>query len=145
MRWILGVFLLVVETIVVLFAIAVSCEATEPVAALQLRGVVVDVYDGDTVTVEFKLLARVRLLDCWAPEIKTTDANEKRRGLNARDFLKGMADKKPVVVVVPLDEANRLDDLFTFGRLLGHIYLRGEDESLSEKMRTAGHATASKQ
>ena len=37
---------------------------------LTLPGNVLDVHDGDTVTVEVKRTLRIRLLDCWAPELR---------------------------------------------------------------------------
>jgi len=39
------------------------------------------VVDGDTITVELKIPVRVRLLDCWAPETRTKDAEEKKKGI----------------------------------------------------------------
>ena len=105
---------------------------------------VVEVYDGDTVTVEFTLRARVRMLDCWAPEVRSRNADEKGRGLAAKEYLKQLAEGRRGVLTVPL-QGERLDDLFTFGRLLGHIHLTGDDESLSEQMVREGHATTTKQ
>lgn len=134
----------VLLAIALVFLVAGVAKADEPTASLQLRSRVVDVYDGDTITVEFKLQARVRLLDCWAPEVRTRDNDEKIKGLAARDYLKSIAEGRDGVLVIPLDGANRLDDLFTFGRLLGHYYIKDDEKSLAKRMREAGHATREK-
>ena len=39
---------------------------------------VVSVQDGDTITVEFSFRANIRLKDCWAPETRTKDEEEKK-------------------------------------------------------------------
>ena len=49
---------------------------------------VVQVYDGDTVVVEITKRVRVRLLDCWAPEVRTKDKAEKQKGYASKDHLK---------------------------------------------------------
>ena len=49
----------------------------QPPLGLTAQCKVLDVYDGDTVTVEVRTIARVRLLDCWAPEVRTKDVAEK--------------------------------------------------------------------
>jgi len=43
-------------------------------ARLVLPCAIVEVYDGDTITVRLTLDLRVRMLDCWTPEIRTRDA-----------------------------------------------------------------------
>lgn len=105
---------------------------------------VVEVYDGDTMTLRVTTDIRVRLVDCWAPEIKTKDLAEKKRGEAARDHLKSLA--KPGakgLLSVSLGGVTRSDQLFTMGRLLGRVSIEGKD--LSAQQVQAGHATASKQ
>jgi len=97
---------------------------------------VVEVVDGDTVTVEITLQARVRLLDCWAPENGTPEGDAATR------YVKRIVDQKDVVLEVDIASTRRLDDAFTFGRLLGRVYLNGRD--LSEQIVLAGHATKAK-
>ena len=63
---------------------------------------VVSVQDGDTITVEFSFRANIRLKDCWAPETRTKDEAEKKKGLESKEFLKGLL--KPgddVIIEVP--------------------------------------------
>lgn len=118
---------------------------------------ITEVYDGDTVTIEFRVAARVRLLDCWAPEIRTRDAEEKRRGLAARDHLakvcgmvwdeeaKRWRGRTPAVIAVPFGRDDDLGSVFTMGRLLGSVTLEGDHRTLAERQRNAGHAEKTKE
>jgi endonuclease YncB( thermonuclease family) len=110
---------------------------TQPEPALRLPCKVIEVVDGDTVTVEITLQARVRLLDCWSPERTTPE------GAAAHRYMQRRALNKTGLLEIDLTRANRLDDVFSFGRLLGRIYLDGDD--LSQRMVKAGHATTSKE
>ena len=77
------------------------------------------VYDGDTVTIIFQYKGEMIKYSCRiygidTPEIRTKDLDEKKRGYEARDFLKSYIDDQIVKI-----------DLFKFdkyGRLLGTIY-----------------------
>lgn len=105
------------------------------------RAKVVEVYDGDTVTVEIRKRIRVRLLNCWAPEIRTRDEAEKAKGIAARDHLKDLIDQKEVILSIPA--RRRIGDSFSFDRALGRIYLDGKD--VSQLMVESGHATRDKE
>ena len=105
---------------------------------------VVEVYDGDTLTVEIVRRARVRLLDNWSPEVRTRDAEEKARGLAAKAFLAELAEGKEGTIFIPTSEADRFDDVLTMGRVLAHVWVNGEGKSLSEIMVSRGFATTSK-
>jgi endonuclease YncB( thermonuclease family) len=105
--------------------------------------VVVDVLDGDTITLGLTIHARIRMIDCWAPETRTKDADEKKRGIASKEHLKGLLPTGAGVrVEIPLDGTTRLDDLFTMGRVLGTVW-RGEVNISDEQVR-AGHATKEK-
>jgi len=110
---------------------------------ISFGGKVTRVYDGDTIEVELKRTIKIRLLDLWCPEIRTRDADEKRRGLLARDFLKGKIEGKSVKVTVPIDGAGKFGDSMTFGRVLGHVTTE-DGADVSEMMRLYGHGTAEK-
>ena len=130
--------LLILEILLVAFFVALVVNVTyskQPPAQLSLPCTIVEVYDGDTLTVEVSLKARVRLLDCWAPELR--DAG----GKASRDNLK-QHEGKEAILQIPLEGADRLDDIFTFGRVLGYIYV-GE-VSLSDKQVREGFATKEK-
>lgn len=102
---------------------------------------VVRVYDGDTVIVEVKKRFHVRLLDCWAPEIRTKDPAEKRQGILARDHLAALIDGREVILEVPADGLE-IGKSFSFGRVLGQLYIQGRP--VNEMMIEAGRATKDK-
>ncbi len=113
------------------------------------KATVIRTIDGDTIDCEIRRTIRVRLIDCWAPEIhldnrlpESQREAEKRAGLKSKDALTALALGKPVILQVPTS-----DDLLrstTMGRVLGNVWLEGDDESLSEKQVRSGNATKSK-
>lgn len=105
---------------------------------------VIDVYDGDTVTVRLTLDVRVRLLDCWTPEVRTRDAEEKAYGIYSRETLRDLIGGRKCLLTVPLENADRLDDLFTFGRLLGRLRNIETGLDASEEMHRMGAAMKEK-
>ena len=86
----------------------------------KLKCKVIEVYDGDTVTLAFKFRGkyfkkRCRLHGINSPEIRTRDREEKKQGFLAKDHLKEMIDGKIIIL-----------DCFgwdKYGRLLGNIYM----------------------
>ena len=54
----------------------------------------------------------------------------------------GMIEYVDAVLHIPADDENQLKDIFTFGRVLGHIFVDGKD--VSEIMVESGHATKAK-
>lgn len=132
---------------------ATAVSDAPPRAGLVGRCHIVEVYDGDTLTVEFSVHTRVRLLDCWADEVRTTDENEKARGIEARNHLgrlcglewdgKHWTGRTPATLLAPFGESGTLGNLFTLERLLARVWIeRGELASLQ---REAGHAAATKE
>ena len=113
---------------------AVPAPTTEPVMRIPCK--VIEVVDGDTVTVEVTLRARVRLVDCWADERNTPE------GSAAQRYLQQVALQKEGLLEVEIVGMQRLDDAFSFGRILGRIYIDGAD--VSQRVVRAGHAKASK-
>ena len=106
---------------------------------------VLSVYDGDTVTLMIdqgmKHFARVkiRMIGINTPEIRTTDLEEKKRGYEAKDYLKSRIEGKTVIVHT-LKKGK-------FGRWLGVIWDYDENaeelgESLNDEMIRVGHAVA---
>lgn len=128
----------------VAIAAIVSAETQPPPFGVTFAGKVVRVVDGDTIDVEVRKVVRVRLLDCWAPETRTTDAEEKALGLAAKATMVDLSDGKRVKVFVPTDPDAKLGDAFSFGRALGHVWVDGDNKSLSEQMVESGHATREK-
>ena len=103
-----------------------------------MRAKVVDVYDGDTVTLVFKFGSKMwrdkcRLTGIDTPEIRTRDADEKVRGLMARDWLRTQILDKKVWV-----ECGKWDK---YGRLLCTIYLTSDfQQSVNQELINHGFA-----
>lgn len=81
---------------------------------------VIDVHDGDTITVEERVIYRIRLKDVWAPELKTPD------GPAARTELMKRLGKGEVTVFIPLIDQTPGKSQ-TFDRVVGTIYVDGKD------------------
>ena len=113
----------------------IAGEEPQPVVRVPCK--VVEVVDGDTVTVELVMRARVRLTDCWADE-RTTPT-----GARATRYLQQAALNKQALLEVDLVRLQRLDDAFSFGRILGRIYVDGED--VGRKVVRSGYARAQKE
>jgi endonuclease YncB( thermonuclease family) len=105
---------------------------------------VVRIIDGDTVEVEIVKRVPVRLLDCWSPELRTKDQQEKLLGLAAKARLTELAKGKSATLFVPTSEAGNINDIDTMGRVLGRLWIEGETESLSEMQVKAKHASTKK-
>ena len=125
----------------------------EPPKGITTDVKVVRVIDGDTVDVAITRTVRVRLLDCWAPETRTTDPVEKVKGYESKKYLNSLLKqvfyndlaarkRKKITLFIPADEQGELKDNFTFSRVLGRLFVNGED--VSERMVEAGKATKDK-
>lgn len=97
-----------------------------PPRGLTIDGEVVRVLDGDTIEITSCVVYRVRLLDCWAPESRTTNLAEKAAGLRAKERMTEIAAGRMVRVHVPT-HSSELVDVITLGRVLGHVWPMGED------------------
>lgn len=113
-----------------------------PQYGLTLPCIVRRVIDGDTVIVSIpgsQRQWRIRLLDCWAPELSTEAGQAAKR---AAEELVADADKLSVFVPAPANAVAPLS-ILTMGRVLGHVFLR-TDETLSEAMVARGLAVKEK-
>jgi micrococcal nuclease len=107
-----------------------------PVYIPPLKNVgVIDVYDGDTITIAVKeshgyYKYKVRLAGIDTPEIRTSNAKEKSSAIISRDFLRSKILFKYVTV----------KDVFyeKYGRLCGTIILDGEN--INELLVSRGYA-----
>lgn len=109
-----------------------------PQPGVTTRCRIIRVVDGDTVDVQVTYPLRVRLKDCWAGELPT-DA-----GRGAAQALTKRALSREAILQIPTGQAHNAMDVFTFGRVVGTLWLPGEDQSLNEWMIANGHATAEK-
>lgn len=103
------------------------------------------VIDGDTIDVTVTRKLRVRLLDCWAPEVRTRDLAEKERGLAAKAALEALVESHGAtgVLFIPTGAGQELADVLSFGRVLGKMHLP-EIGNLSQVMVGLGHAKKTK-
>lgn len=108
---------------------------------LTLPGTVSRVIDGDTVEIKIERTIRVRLLDCWAPETRTSSAIEKQRGIDSRDHLEREAIGREVELQIPLDADGKFGDAMSFGRVLGRVRRVDDGQDLSVLQVAAGKAT----
>lgn len=113
-----------------------------PLPGITARATVERVVDGDTMDVSLEIPLRVRLLDCWAPELHGAYADA---GKMAKRELQALAPHgMRCIVQVPTAEARAVSDVFSFGRALGNVWRLNETMSLSELMVQGGFATATK-
>lgn len=140
------------ETFLLLWLGAAVCVTNlqqPPEPSWTTKATVIGTVDGDTLDLEIRRTIRVRLLNCWAPEThldgrlpESQRAAEKAAGIKSKEALTALALGKPVILQVPTSE-----DLLkstTMGRVLGRVWLEGDDESLSEKQVRNGNATKEK-
>lgn len=121
-----------------------ASEQPKPPAGITLPVKVVGVVDGDTLEVAVDWRIRVRLLDCWAPELKKGTEAEKKAGFKAKLDLAALAVGKPATLFVPTDKASRVGDVFTFDRILGHVWTDGDPQTLSAHQVSARNASTTK-
>ena len=116
----------------------------QPELGITTKGILTRIVDGDTVDVEIRKTVRVRLLDCWAPETRTKDLEEKAKGLQSKHHLSQVCPVGTEVVVhIPASKDGEIADVFTMGRVLGFVFVDTQD--LSEIQVSAGNATRTKQ
>jgi len=97
------------------------------------------VIDGDTVDLDIDLgfgitiSHRIRLKGINAPETRTKDLEEKKKGIEARLWLEKELSKEGQWII----ETTKEDK---YGRILGTLYLIGDSVTLNEKMLNEGIA-----
>jgi micrococcal nuclease len=100
------------------------------------------VVDGDTIDVDIDLgfdisfSSRVRLAGIDTPESRTADKAEKVLGLEAKEYLKSkFKDAKSIVI-----KTEKMDSSEKYGRILGWIFVDGQDVSVNQQMINDGYA-----
>jgi len=100
------------------------------------------VVDGDTIDVDIDLgfnvsfYQRVRLAGIDTPESRTTDKNEKELGLEVKKKLgELLANAKDVVI-----RTEKPDSTEKYGRILGWLYIDGEEQSVNHALIAGGYA-----
>ncbi len=91
------------------------------------------VVDGDTIDVEIDLgfdisfSSRVRLAGIDTPESRTKDLNEKKLGLESKDWLKKALEHAKVVII----KTEKMDSSEKYGRILGWLFVDGVNLNLA--------------
>ena len=106
-----------------------------PTPSITLPCTVVEVTDGDTVVVQLRLVTSVRLKDCWAQELGSGGELAKRR-------LTKLAEGKDATLSIDLSDAKRLGDVFSFGRVVGTLWIDGD--CVNRQLVREGFATKAK-
>ena len=100
------------------------------------------VVDGDTIDADIdlgfdiSLTKRIRLAGIDTPESRTRDLEEKKLGLDAKNWLKHrLHDAEDIIIRTQLPDSTE-----KYGRIIGKLYINGEDISLNRQMITEGYA-----
>jgi micrococcal nuclease len=103
---------------------------------------VLKVVDGDTIDADIdlgfdiSLTKRIRLSGVDTPESRTADTNEKRYGLESKDWLKHRLEfAKDIIIKTELPDSTE-----KYGRIIGHLFINGEETSLNNQMIAEGYA-----
>ena len=100
------------------------------------------VIDGDTIDASIDLgfgiylTRKIRLAGIDTPESRTTNAKEKIMGLESKDWLKHRVENAQCILI----KTELPDSTEKSGRRIGHLYINGEETSLSTQMIDAGYA-----
>ena len=100
------------------------------------------IVDGDTIDAsidlgfDISLEKRIRLAGIDTPESRTTDAYEKKLGLEVKDWLKERLNfAKDILIKTELPDSTE-----KYGRIIGHLFINGETTSINNQMIVEGYA-----
>jgi hypothetical protein len=108
-----------------------------PPKGICLPATVISAHDGDTATVDITVRTQVRYLNCWSKELN--EPGGKEAAASAK-----LSEGKHGRIFIPLNDARTVADLFTFGRVLGEIWIDGSEESESQRQVRLGLASTAK-
>ena len=105
---------------------------------------VLKVVDGDTIDAsidlgfDISLEKRIRLAGIDTPESRTTNLKEKALGLESKEWLKKILDgAKDILIKTELPDSTE-----KYGRIIGHLFINGQETSLNNQMIAEGYALA---
>jgi micrococcal nuclease len=105
---------------------------------------VLKVVDGDTIDAsidlgfDISLSKRIRLAGIDTPESRTRDLEEKALGLESKEWLKKTLEgAKDILIKTELPGSTE-----KYGRIIGHLFINGQETSLNNQMITSGYALA---
>ena len=100
------------------------------------------VVDGDTIDAnidlgfDISLTKRIRLAGIDSPESRTTNLKEKALGLETKEWLKKtLEDAKDILI-----KTEKPDSTEKYGRIIGHLFINGQETSLNNQMIEEGYA-----
>ena len=99
---------------------------------------VLKVVDGDTIDAsidlgfDISLEKRIRLAGVDTPESRTTDVNEKKLGLEVKEWLKKKLEGQTDVIV----KTELPDSTEKYGRILGHLFIGDNEVSAVNKKKS---------
>ena len=100
------------------------------------------VIDGDTIDADIdlgfdiSLTKRIRLAGVDTPESRTADVNEKKYGLEAKEWLKHKVEKAEHILI----KTELPDSTEKYGRIIGHLFVNDQANSLNDQMIVEGYA-----
>ena len=102
------------------------------------------VVDGDTIDADIdlgfdiSLTKRIRLAGIDTPESRTTNVKEKAMGLESKEWLKKTLEgAKDILIKTELPDSTE-----KYGRIIGHLFINGQETSLNNQMIAEGYALA---
>ena len=100
------------------------------------------VVDGDTIDAnidlgfDISLTKRIRFAGIDTPESRTRDLEEKKLGLETKEWLKKtLEDAKDILI-----KTEKPDSTEKYGRIIGHLFINGQETSLNNQMIDEGYA-----
>ena len=103
---------------------------------------ILKVVDGDTIDADIdlgfdiSLSKRIRLAAVDTPESRTADANEKKYGLESKEWLKHKVENAGHILI----KTELPDSTEKYGRIIGHLFVNDQSNSLNEQMVIEGYA-----
>jgi micrococcal nuclease len=100
------------------------------------------IIDGDTIDVEIDLgfniyyVERVRLAGINAPELRSSNKQEKELGLDAKIFLMDLLQDYRSLII----RTEKPDSTEKYGRILGWLFVNNNKESVNHTMIQSGYA-----
>ena len=103
---------------------------------------VLKVVDGDTIDAsidlgfDISLEKRIRFAGIDTPESRTTNVKEKAMGLESKEWLKKTLEgAKDILIKTELPDSTE-----KYGRIIGHLFINGQETSLNNQMIEEGYA-----
>jgi micrococcal nuclease len=102
------------------------------------------VVDGDTIDADIdlgfdiSLTKRIRFAGIDTPESRTTNLKEKALGLESKEWLKKTLEGAKDIII----KTEKPDSTEKYGRIIGHLFINGQETSLNTQMIDEGYALA---